>query len=51
MIDRLDRLPKNNEIVTLEDGITLRARGIFQNRIRKVLLKLPEISEEEEADS
>ncbi|MDE6949403.1 MAG: CBS domain-containing protein, partial [Lachnospiraceae bacterium] len=47
MIESLDRLPKNNETVILEDGITLQARGIFQNRIRKVLLKLPEIKEEE----
>lgn len=47
MIDKLDRLPKNNETITLEDGTTLQARGIFQNRIRKVLLKLPEVSEEE----
>lgn len=50
MIDKLDRLPKNNETVTLEDGTTLQARGIFQNRIRKVLLKLPEIPEEEKAE-
>lgn len=41
MIDKLDRLPKNNEIITLEDGSTLQARGISQNRIRKVLMKLP----------
>ena len=47
MIDRLDRLPKNNETVLLEDGITLQARGIFQNRIRKVVLKLPDIPEDE----
>lgn len=52
LIDKLDRLPKNNETVTLEDGTTLQARGIFQNRIRKVLLKLPEVSEKEkEAES
>ena len=49
MIDKLDRLPKNNETVTLEDGITLRARGIYQNRIRKVLLRLPEIPDEEDS--
>lgn len=47
MIDKLDRLPKNNEIVTLEDGSTLQARGISQNRIRKVLMKLPLVPEEE----
>lgn len=49
MIDKLDRLPKNNETVTLEDGTTLQARGIFQNRIRKVLLKLSEAPEKAEA--
>lgn len=42
MIDKLDRLPKNNETVTLEDGTTLQARGVIRNRIRKVLMKLPE---------
>ena len=47
MIDKLDRLPKNNEIITLEDGSTLQARGISQNRIRKVLMKLPLVPEEE----
>ncbi len=41
MIDKLDRLPKNNEIVELENGITLQARGISQHRIRKVLMRLP----------
>lgn len=43
MIDKLDRLPKNNETVTLEDGTVLQARGVSQNRIRKVLMKLPEV--------
>lgn len=47
MIDKLDRLPKNNETVVLEDGISLQARGISQNRIRKVVIKLPLISEDE----
>lgn len=47
MIDRLDRLPQNNEIVVLENGITLQARGISQNRIRKVVLKFPQIPDEE----
>lgn len=47
MIDKLDRLPKNNETILLEDGTTLQARGIFQNRIRKVLLKIPEVPMEE----
>ena len=47
MIDKLDRLPKNNETVTLEDGTVLQARGVSQNRIRKVLMKLPEVLSEE----
>ena len=47
MIDKLDRLPKNNELITLEDGSTLQAKGIFQNRIRKVLMRLPAQPEEE----
>lgn len=51
MIDKLDRLPKNNETVTLENGITLQARGISHNRVRKVLIKLPEPVEDEAADS
>lgn len=42
MIDRLERLPVNNESIVLENGITLQARGIYQNRIRKILLKLPQ---------
>lgn len=41
MIDKLDRLPVNNEKIELEDGITLQARGILRNRIRKVLVTLP----------
>lgn len=47
MIDRLDRLPKNNETVMLENGISLQARGISQNRIRKVLIKFPQIPDDE----
>lgn len=46
IIDKLDRLPKNNESIQLENGITLQAKGITQNRIRKVLMKLPEIPAE-----
>lgn len=47
MIDRLDRLPKNNETVVLENGISLQARGISQNRIRKVLIKFPQVPDDE----
>ncbi len=38
MIEKLERLPRDNESVKLEDGTVLRARGIRQNRIIKVLL-------------
>lgn len=41
MIGKLDRLPKNNERITLEDGTILQARGISGHRIRKVLMTLP----------
>ncbi len=41
MIDKLDRLPENNETIELDNGISLQARGILRNRIRKVLMKLP----------
>ena len=42
MIEALDRLPSSGESVTLEQGISLQARGISHNRIKHVLLKLPE---------
>ena len=41
IIECLDRLPKDHEEVTLEDGTKLKVQGISQNRIRKVLLTLP----------
>jgi len=41
MIEKLDRLPEANEIVELENGITLQARSIKQNRIHTILLKMP----------
>lgn len=42
IIECLDRLPEDNEEVTLENGIHLKVQGIDQNRIKKVLLTLPE---------
>lgn len=42
MIECLDRLPEDNEEVTLENGIRLKVQGIDQNRIEKVLMTLPE---------
>lgn len=41
MIEKLDRLPEVNEIVTLDDGISLQARSVKQNRIHTILLKMP----------
>lgn len=42
IIEYLDRLPEDNEEVTLENGVHLKVQGIDQNRIRKVLMTLPE---------
>lgn len=51
IIEYLDRLPEDNEEVTLENGITLKVQGIDQNRICKVLMTLPEPPAEEEEAS
>ncbi|MDE7045175.1 MAG: hemolysin, partial [Acetatifactor sp.] len=48
IIECLDRLPEDNEEVTLENGIHLKVQGIEQNRIVKVLMTLPEAYGEEE---
>lgn len=42
IIECLDRLPEDEEEVTLENGIRLKVQGISQNRIEKVLMTLPE---------
>lgn len=47
IIESLDRLPEDNEEVTLANGIRLKVQGIDQNRVKKVLMTLPE--EEEDA--
>lgn len=47
IIESLDRLPEDNEEVTLANGIGLKVQGIDQNRVKKVLMTLPE--EEEDA--
>ncbi len=41
IIGQLDRLPEDEEAVTLEDGTVLQVKGIDQNRISHVLLTLP----------
>lgn len=48
IIEHLDRLPEDNEEVTLENRITLKVQGIDQNRIINVLMTLPEPGEEAE---
>ncbi len=40
-MEYLDRLPEENELITLPDGIMLQAKRIDQNRVDKVLLMLP----------
>ena len=42
IIEYLDRLPKDGETIVTRDGITLTVRGVHQNRIKKVLMSLPE---------
>lgn len=42
IIECLDRLPEDQEEVTLKNGICLKVQGIDQNRISKVLMTLPE---------
>ena len=48
MIEALERLPIDGEVVSLEDGTLLQAKGIHQNRILKVLMTLPEPEKETE---
>lgn len=50
IIESLDRLPEDGEEVTLESGICLKVQGIEQNRIVKVLMTIPEKTEEEDED-
>lgn len=46
IIESLDRLPEDNEEVTLANGIHLKVQGIDQNRVKKVLMTLPEEKED-----
>lgn len=50
IISRLDRLPEDEESVTLDDGAVLTVKGLDQNRIEKVLLTLPPKAEEVESE-
>lgn len=49
IIECLDRLPEDNEEVTLKNGIHLKVQGIDQNRIKKVLMTLPDEKTEEDS--
>lgn len=50
IIESLNRLPEDDEEVILENGIHLKVQGIDQNRIKKVLMTLPEAPAEQEED-
>ena len=46
-LEKLERLPRNEEIITLPDGTTLQAKGIRTNRIVKVLIRFPQAAGKE----
>lgn len=48
ILEKLNRLPEDQETIELENGITLQACGVQDNRIVKVLITLPAAEEEEE---
>lgn len=50
VLDQLDRIPEDNEEVTLADGTLLKVKGIRLNRIVKVLVTLPAKDENSEAE-
>lgn len=50
VLDQLDRIPEDNESVTLSDGTVLKVQGIHMNRIVKVLVTLPEGFADSEAE-
>ena len=41
-LERLERLPRNEETIRLDDGTTLQVKGIRTNRIVKVLIRFPQ---------
>ena len=45
IIERLDRLPEENDEVTTEDGIRMVVEKLDKNRIEKVHLYLPSSKE------
>ena len=48
IIEKLDRLPQDKETIVLDNGITLQADGVQDNRIVKVLITLPVQDEQTE---
>ena len=48
LIEKLERLPQDQETITLDSGISLLADGIKDNRIVKVLITLPDQDAQEE---
>lgn len=51
IIESLDRLPIDEESIMTDSGIRLQVKGIGQNRIRKVLMTLPEKVNEPETET
>ncbi len=51
MIEQLDRLPEVGETVTLENDIVLRVSETDQNRVTRVLIKLPDAFHQEDETS
>ena len=54
MIEKLERLPQDKETIVLDNGISLQAEGVQDNRIVKVVLTIPapdDETKEEPAES
>lgn len=53
VLEILDRIPENGDEVVTEDGIKIKVQETQQNRIKKVLLRIPEkdVQNEQEADN
>lgn len=49
IIEKLERLPQDKETILLDNGISLQADGVQDNRIMKVLITLPDEGEQSEA--
>lgn len=49
IIEKLERLPQDKETILLDNGISLQADGVQDNRIVKVLITLPDEDEQSEA--